>query len=156
MTRLNCSSGFTLIELMTVVSIIGILSAIAIPKYQDYAVRARWSDNVQGVGQLKQAIAECMQSRVQVNPAPPCNAMGTGLGTGIDLIGTGFLPSNFAPTAAFGTVAMMANGAIEIVGALPAGSCTVTLTPEGGAGAVTWTFSNSAGGCNRGRTGVGT
>lgn len=154
--RRNHSSGFTLIDLMTVVSIVGILSAIAIPQYQDYAIRARWSDNVQSLGQLKQAIAECMQNRTQVNPAPPCDAIGTGSGTSGDLIGNGFLVSNFAPTASFGTVAMTGGGVIEIVGTLQAGNCTVTLTPQGGGSAVSWTFANSTVGCNRARTGLGT
>lgn len=141
---------------MIVVAVIGILLAIAIPQYQDYAIRARWSDNVQSLGQLKQAIAECMQNRNQVNPAPPCNAIGTGAGTSSDLIGTGFLLPNFAPIAAFGAVSMTAGGVIEIAGTSQAGSCTVTLTPQGVVSAVAWTFQNTAGGCNRARTGLGT
>lgn len=150
------SAGFTLIEVMIVVAVIGILSAIAIPTYQDYGIRARWADNVQSLGQLKQGIAECMQNRALVTPASPCNAVGIGFGTAADLIGAGFLPPNFSATATFGTVAMTASGSIEIVGTLPAGNCTVTLTPLGGANQVVWTFVNGAGGCNRGRTGLGT
>lgn len=154
-SRREYSSGFTLIELMTAVSLVGILSAIAIPQYQDYAIRARWSDNVQSLGQLKQAVGECMQNRTQVNPAPPCDAIGAGMGTSSDLIGTGFLVSNYVPTASFGTVAMTAGGVIEIVGTLQAGNCTVTLTPQGGSN-ISWTFANTAGSCNRVRTGLGT
>lgn len=153
--RRNHSSGFTLIELMIVVVIVGILSAIAIPQYQDYAIRARWSDNVNSLGQLKQAIAECMQNRNQVNPAPPCNAIGSGFGTSSDLIGNGLLHANFAPIVVFGTVGMTVSGAIEIVGTLPAGSCTVTFTPQGGVNQVTWTSANTAGGCSKSRTGFG-
>lgn len=53
--------GFTLIELMIVVAIIGILSAIAIPQYQDYVTRSRWSDNISSVSAFKKIVGECMQ-----------------------------------------------------------------------------------------------
>ena len=53
----NQQSGFTLIELMIVVAIIGILSAIALPAYQDFTVRARVTEGVGLVAPLKLAIA---------------------------------------------------------------------------------------------------
>src|SRR5512137_625375 len=62
--------GFTLIELMIVVAIIGILAAIAIPQYQDYVSRARWSDNISSIAGLKAAIAECLQNQVGNNNSP--------------------------------------------------------------------------------------
>ena len=55
--------GFTLIELMIVVAIIGILAAVALPAYQDYTVRAKVSEVVLAASASKVAIAEWAQTK---------------------------------------------------------------------------------------------
>ena len=54
----SLQKGFTLIELMIVVAIIGILAAIAIPAYQDYTIRAQVTEGLNLAGDLKAAVAE--------------------------------------------------------------------------------------------------
>jgi type IV pilus assembly protein PilA len=60
--------GFTLIELMIVVAIIGILAAIAIPAYQDYTIRSQVSEGLTLAGAAKAAVAESF-SQTGVAPA---------------------------------------------------------------------------------------
>ena len=72
--------GFTLIELMIVVAIIGILAAIAIPAYQDYIVRSKVTELVNAAGVCKTSVAEYYQTQAKWpanETAAGCSDQGT-------------------------------------------------------------------------------
>ncbi len=59
--KTSAQQGFTLIELMIVVAIIGILAAVAIPAYRDYVTKARMSNVISATSAVKSAMALCLQ-----------------------------------------------------------------------------------------------
>ena len=125
--------GFTLIELMIVVAIVGILAAVAIPAYQDYTIRARVSEGLSLAGAAKLNVAD-----VLATGNPSANALGYSLGyttpattrnvASVNITaGTGVITITTTAAAGGGTLFLYPSVAGV---ALPAGAAAFT-PPEG-------------------------
>ncbi|RDI28804.1 type IV pilus assembly protein PilA [Pseudacidovorax intermedius] len=115
----TAQKGFTLIELMIVVAIIGILAAVALPAYQDYTVRARVSEALVMASAAKSGVAE--------NAA---NGAST-LSLGVTTIASSAATSNVSELTVDGTT-----GKITVVTTARAGAVSLTLTPSSASAAL--------------------
>ncbi len=121
--------GFTLIELMIVVAIIGILAAIAIPQYQDYTVRAKISSMLSALGSVKTAVGICVQENG--GDATVCDA------------GSNNIPSSLTTKEITGLAvtdgvitATLASG----IGSNVSGNFVLTPTASSSAANITWAW----------------
>jgi type IV pilus assembly protein PilA len=134
--------GFTLIELMIVVAIIGILAAVALPAYKDYTVKARASEVVLAASQCRTTISEAIQTMSS-------DKLGVADGWGCEATN---------PTKMVASISTSANGVVTVVPhasnlgvTMVAANDKLILTPYVGAGAAAQAVSVAAAGADQGK-----
>ena len=133
MFRARKAHGFTLIELMIVVAIIAILAAIAIPAYQDYAIRAQVTEGMSLATGAKTAVWDYVSNTGRFPP----NNQSAGLATSASIVGnyvSSVDVSQGLVTVKFGTA--KANSHINT-------GQFLALSPISFAGSITWTCTKS-------------
>ena len=128
----KCQRGFTLIELMITIAIVGILAAIAIPSYVSYTEKARFSEVVQAADGFKNYVAQCAHSTgaIAAGNITACNSGNNGVPADPGLIGC------------TSGVSVSAVGVITATGSTATGcfatADTIQLTPSIVNGGIEW------------------
>lgn len=135
----KAQGGFTLIELMIVVAIIGILAAIAVPQYQQFQRKAKFSDVVSQTAAYKSAVELCVQNN---------NGVATGCDTGASATdGTWSIPAAIASGAGKGNLdSLSAKDGVITAKAISTGGLageTYVLTPTSGTASISWAASGT-------------
>lgn len=130
----SMQKGFTLIELMIVVAIIGILAAIAIPAYQDYIARSQMTEAMSLASGQKTNVTETYG---QIGTFTGINSGTNGIPTATDIKGA--YVAQVAVANGVITATMKASGISQGLF-----SKTLTLTPTDAVGSVTWACTSSA------------
>ena len=128
---MKMQKGFTLIELMIVIAILGILIAIALPAYQDYSIRTKNTECLNVAAAAKLAVGEFRQSE----GAFPANAAAAGYV---------FSASKYCANI------VMPLGVIAATTQATGGVVTFTLTPTAGTGSISWVCSSTVTATNPG------
>ena len=130
--------GFTLIELMITLAIVGILAAVAVPSYLAYTQKARFPELVQAASALKNAVVFCAHQ----NGAIATNSQGTIVGCSGGAYG---IPENVKTAVGCIAEISVTDGVIMVAGITGEGGCfsstptTIQLIPANMNGVVTWT-----------------
>jgi len=131
----SMQKGFTLIELMIVVAIIGILAAVALPAYQDYTVRAKVSEVILAASAPRTTIAEFYATQNHM----PLNATSAA----IDTTGSKYVASS-AYNYVDGDHATIVVTAQNVGGSTPSGTVQLTAVGTPATGKVGWTCTTGA------------